>query len=258
MASDPLVVCILLTRDRPAMAKRAVECFRAQSYAAKKLVVLDTSATPIDIEGPHVTVLHWHESNGPCRKTIGALRNTACTYASKGLAQQPDIIAHWDDDDVSHPQRLAEQVSLLQSSGADCVGYREALFWNTRWWNRPEPFCEDCKHHTESADWEPCPRHSGEAWLYSQGKPNYCLGTSLMYWRSAWQRNPFPDTMTGEDARFCAELRCVSESSIYGFEEPRMIASIHGSNTSGYDLRESAEWKRVPHWDTYCAERMKL
>ena len=40
-----------------------------------------------------------------------------------------DILIHWDDDDYSHPNRIAEQVALLKSSGADVVGFSEMLSW---------------------------------------------------------------------------------------------------------------------------------
>ena len=72
--THPLVCAIMLTRDRPAMAARAVECFRRQTYERKFLVVFDTSK--------HVVALtQFPESEGHCwlpelrAKSIGALRN---------------------------------------------------------------------------------------------------------------------------------------------------------------------------------------
>ena len=43
--------------------------------------------------------------------------------------------------------------------------------------------------------------------------------------------------------------------------EPRMIASVHGSNTQSENYRSigvAHEFKRVPEWDAYCRERMRL
>ena len=54
------------------------------------------------------------------------------TLRSAREGHAADILVHLDDDDYSHPNRIAEQVVLLQSSGADCVGYREMLFWQNR------------------------------------------------------------------------------------------------------------------------------
>ena len=51
------------------------------------------------------------------------------------------------------------------------------------------------------------------------------------------------------------------QDSIY---EPRMIASIHGGNTSNsYDLealvaRGSRDWTRVSEWDDYARRTMAL
>jgi hypothetical protein len=125
-----------------------------------------------------------------------------------------------------------------------------------------------------------CPVN-GEAWLYSaQGPEPQLLGTSLCYWRKAWGRRLFEATSLGEDARFCAGLKCVGVTSIFdtwndpylevapipkefasGDKSPRMIARIHSGNTStGYTEQNfrAAEWRRVPEWDKYCSERMEL
>ena len=132
---------------------------------------------------------------------------------------------------------------LLQSSGADCVGYREMLFWK-----QPD----------------------GEAWLYSNRDPRYCLGTSLCYWRKTWERKPFEATSQGDDHLFTLGLKCVSVTSIFDVHNdpyidvlpngeadktPRMIARIHAGNTSNAydpaDMRKASEWKRVPEWDSH-------
>lgn len=252
----PTVCCVLLTRDRPAMAARAVASFRAQTYERKKMIVIDTSPAPIDINGPHVTILH-----NPLTRdfTIGELRNTAASYAAKRLAEQPDIIAHWDDDDWSHPNRLAEQVALLQC-GADLVGYNDCLFWDTRM----DHVYFGGNYHFLCA-----------AWLYRNPIPSYVLGTSMMYWRRTWEAHPFDAVSHGEDERF--RLKCgkvVGVSSLGTIDDdthiltpaefraaqaPKMVCSIHGANTSPFDpARSPAMCRRVPQWDAYCARVMAL
>ncbi len=230
------------------MHKRAVKCFEAQTYQNAELIVY---------EGPRTT-------------TIGKLRNEA-----NGKAHG-SILAHLDEDDWSHPNRLAEQVALLQSGDWDAVGYSDMLFWDTRnapaapgvcrdidgnWWH-PQGSCEHCD--------------GGEAWLYHHPLPNYALGTSLMYWRRTWEAKPFADLPQAgndvcEDFVFQSGLRVKSVSS-FGHpnsrwedgsgELPRMIASIHSSNSrkASYDdaLRRAEMFTRVPDWDGWCAERMKL
>lgn len=188
-------------------------------------------------------------STGDSRElaTVGALRNTAIENATMPGEYCADIIAHWDSDDYSHPARIAEQVALLQASGADAVGYRECLFFDER---------------------------SSEAWLYTQKDMKSLPGGTLCYWRRTWKRKPFPDRMTGEDSVWMEGLNVVGASSvesdprisIEGMQPPRFIARIHQGNTSKVYKPElmraveaqGGEWKRVPAWDDYCAARMRL
>jgi len=257
--SEPTVCAVMLTADRPELARRAVECFRRQTYQAKRLLIINT--------GPG-TILEdeTHDMAEPCfvgadALTIGELRNMAMSstdYRPHNTRREADVIVHWDDDDYSHPNRIAEQVALLQSSGADVVGYREMLFWR------------EARDIGSSGSLD-------EAWLYSNPDPRYCLGTSLCYWRKTWERKPFEATSQGEDVRFCTGLKCVGVSGINRDEPagpglscqgvdvvPRMIARIHAGNTSTVyrpELmaaieRQGGEWKRSPEWDSYCAEIM--
>ncbi len=247
MSSEPLVCCIMLTRDRPAMAKRAVECFRSQSYdaASRYLLILDTGdpAWYDTMEGSDCeNEVHWLYPKD--RRSIGALRNLA-----NACSRSDSIIAHWDSDDWSHPNRLAEQVALLQASGAEAVGYSDMLFWD----ETPGQFCA--------------------SWLYSNPISRYALGTSLCYWRKTWERVPFDDVPVGEDDRWCRKVRVHSVSSVECLIrlphiapgamqkedcEPRMIASIHGGNTSSKITPGHRQWKRVPEWDSYCHSHMRL
>lgn len=170
---------------------------------------------------------------------------------------EPDILIHWDDDDWSHPSRITEQVALLRSSGADCVGYNEMLFWR-------EPHGFDRSENNSR----------GEAWLYSNPNPGYALGTSLCYWRKTWERKPFPATSVGEDLQFITGLKCVGVSTLAqpctswrsqdierptAESEPRMIARIHAGNTiTGYkNIHREPMWKRVPEWDAHLRSVME-
>ncbi len=282
--SQPSVCAVMLTVNRPEYARRAVECFRKQTYANKRLLVFDTRGTieaycgddPIrglrTGEGENESLL---QDTGAFQKTIGELRNIATRSCNS------DILIHWDDDDYSHPSRIAEQVALLQSSGADCVGYSDLLFWR-------EPVSEFV---TVNEDGDDVYDHKpGEAWLYTSPGPKPSPpGTTLCYWRKTWERNPFPATSVGEDERFvrtCGNVVCVPSIAqgvvVDGKEvllrdpeprlimpggngEPRMIARIHPGNTStAYDPRKMAAeskcknpaWQRVAAWDEYCSGMM--
>lgn len=227
----PTVCAVMLTKDRPEMARRAVECFRRQTYPAKHLMIL------ADIGKDYV--LEWRSDNIhvlriPQLPTIGANRNFANDL---GLALLEDFdiqaLIHWDDDDWSHPNRIAEQVAFLQSSGAECVGYDSMLFYDQR------------------------PGQFAAAYLYS----GFPLGTSLCYWRKAWEREKFPATSYGEDTEWLKRVKWKAVPSICSDGEPRMIASIHGGNTASHHAIKalnSNQWKRVPEWDGFCQETMQL
>ncbi len=257
--SQPSVCAILLTADRLELTRKAVECFRAQTYPNKTLLIYDTTPDNCDAfefndehENIYVVESTPNDHHGN-RKTIGYLRNRA-----NGAAPcNPDIFVHWDSDDYSHPSRISEQVALLQSSGADCVGYSDLLFWR------------------EPRDYVPF--DEGEAWLYTSPGPKPSPpGTTLCYTREFWERNPFPATSQGEELQFLARAKVTTITSmpVATFDigknsdptndpkvQPRMIARIHSGNTStAYDPRKMAAeskrknpvWQRVAQWDDYC------
>lgn len=272
MAQEPLVYGVMLTRDRGDMAARAVASFHMQTYKNKRLTVVDTSAEPA--EGDYHQLFQYvHRptyGSGPDKKTIGYLRNIGASHSAG------EIICHFDDDDWSHPNRLAEQVELLLTSGAECVGYNDMVFWQTCCTGRHADDC-DCglcgpgrREVVYGGDM------FAEAWVYRHGKPNYCIGTSLMYWRHVWQRKSFADLpkpplyMEGEDTMFTSGLKTAARSCLltHSLDEPltgtapRMIASVHASNTTSMVSKAIAvkdtSMRRAPELDAYCRERMKL
>src|SRR5579885_1217071 len=164
--SQPKVCCIALTADRKEFTDRMIRCFIGQTYERKTLLIWDTGQVPYVLPEFNGTVLCVRDSSLR-GKTIGELRNAANDFA-KGY----DILAHFDVDDWSYPGRIAEQVQQLQDSGKQAVGLREILFWDS----------------TKS-----------EAWMYDNGHPKYCVGTSLAYWRTAWEKHQFESTSAGED-----------------------------------------------------------
>jgi hypothetical protein len=241
------------------LTEHAIRCFQAQTYPRKHLLIFDSGSKMFELTADdlRMAVVHAQLFTG---SSIGALRNAANeltrTYGH-------ELLVHWDSDDWSHPNRLTEQVALLQASGADAVGYNEMLFWRNQLW-----------------DGGP-----GGAWMYSNPRPNYALGTSLCYWRKTWERSPFTDGpkpegtseyhhwfKQGGGVRVQAvsglgSIRIVEEGppsyrrtcGIVQDESPRMIARIHGKNFGAYDIEKqiaggSREWKRVPAWDARLRE----
>ena len=269
------------------MLKRAVQAFCNQTYQNKRMLLFDTSP-----EFPDTTINEedvWGMWSPPAGRSIGELRNDAIDTTSA------DIICHFDSDDWSSPRRIEEQVALLESSGAEAVGYHEAIFWDER-------ACTACARGEEfivgdGVAWHsamgcvglplvPCPNQS---WLYSNPRPNYAIGASLCFWRETWQRWPFPHLpipgnrqSEGEDAKWLKGVKCVAISGVTEcawpldgvsaagvYEqmavysqldpEPRLICSVHGGNSQMYELSlGSPQFKRAAQWDQYCREAMKL
>jgi hypothetical protein len=191
--SKPSVVAVMLVNGREGMVRRAVESFKAQTYTNKRLLIWDTGELNCDFDNSEDgdgSIVHMPaEAYRDPAPTIGALRNEANAFWNTH-----DIVCHWDSDDWSHPRRIEEQVALLEASGKVCVGYRDMLFWN----QTAGQLCG--------------------AWLYRHLlKP---LGTSLCYWRRAWEQRPFEDLPkakggTGEDSRWLEGVQSLSISSLH-------------------------------------------
>jgi hypothetical protein len=244
---EPLVCAICLTKDRPEMLRRAVQSFREQTYSNARLAILDTSPQLARrYETEEWDIGYFCDPTEKADWSIGRLRNYVPSVLRSG---PPDIFIHWDDDDWSHPNRISEQVAHLQASGADVVGYNEMLFWRRVQVPNVEPDLFE-----------------NQAWLYR--KSNARLETSFCYWRKTWERKPFPDGPKlgprgysgGEGYSWAQGLKM---ETVSGIHPVALIASIHGGNTMSYDIegmiaRGSDNWKRVPEWDAYCLERMKL
>lgn len=243
--SNPTVCCVCLTRDRPEMTARAVRCFREQAYdpVMRRLLIVDggnpswydpasDAENEVQVYCDSTGLFPGNYKGG----TIGSLRNYANSMAGT------DIIAHWDSDDLSSPQRLTEQVVLLESSGADAVGFNQALFWDTTTLYGPQ------------------------AWLYTSPKADVALGGTLCYWRRTWEAKRFQDVKHGEDTLWQTGMRVAAVSGIawdhpvegLNVPAPRFIAHIHGSNTSSVITPTVRDWRRVPAWDDHCRKVMQL
>jgi O-antigen biosynthesis protein len=184
------VTCLLLTRNRPRWLPWSLRCAQYQTYQNKEILVVSSGQDVTDLIPPGVS--HLHLSGKP---STGAARNAGCE-AARG-----EVIAHFDDDDFSHPGRLEDQLRRLIDTGKPVTGYRSMRFTDgTRWW-----------------------RYDGSA--------DYALGTSLVYRRDFWQRNRFPDLLVGEDNAFVSRARAcggIATADAGGM----MWATIHNANTS--------------------------
>jgi glycosyltransferase involved in cell wall biosynthesis len=100
---------------RAGVAPRAIRAFNHQTYPRRELVIVsvdDRAELLALVQGP-ARAGFWR---APVGSTLGDLRNVALAHASG------ELVATWDDDDWSHPERLTRQLAALAASdAAACV-----------------------------------------------------------------------------------------------------------------------------------------
>lgn len=198
------MTCLCLTRNRRKLLRRAISCFRSQTHPNRELLILADGEDVRDLVPADAPVRLLHLSG---HAEIGAKRNLGCERAAG------EIIAHWDDDDWSAPERLDDQVARLLASGRAVTGYRSMRF-------------------TDGARW----------WLY-RGAADYALGTSLCFRRAWWERHRFPALQIGEDNEFVRAAAATGQLETADAGE-LMWATIHAGNTSPRRL-SGANWAEL-------------
>lgn len=122
----PLISCLMVTRNRFRLARQAAECWRAQSWPHRELVIVDDGGDDrlqnwaARLNDPRIRHVRLPDRN----QTLGELRNVAIDSA------RGDWIAQWDDDDLYHPLRLEAQWLAARASGAQaCFLRRWLMHW---------------------------------------------------------------------------------------------------------------------------------
>ena len=123
--NHPLISCLMVTRERDTLARKSIECFRQQSYPHKELVVID--------DGEDKRLEHWVRSLEDQsiaylrlpdeKRSLGELRNLSI---QKACGQ---YIAQWDDDDLSHPDRLLIQMSAMAAASVQVSFLQRQIIW---------------------------------------------------------------------------------------------------------------------------------
>jgi glycosyltransferase involved in cell wall biosynthesis len=113
--APPLISCLMVTKNRANLAKRAIFCFLQQTYSSKELIIVDDSDSN-ELEEfigqfPHPQIV-YERSPSPAL-TLGELRNISIAKATG------TYIANWDDDDLCDPLRLELQMAVIQSFKID-------------------------------------------------------------------------------------------------------------------------------------------
>jgi len=204
VTNRPLVTCLCLTRNRRAWLPLAINYYQWQSYAERELLILSSGKSVFDLipDDPSIRLIEIEDG-----RKIGELRNLG-VQLSLG-----DLVAHWDDDDYSAPDRIHDQVSRL-TDDKSVTGYSSMRFASER-----------------------------ETWEF-RGLSDYAIGTSLMYRRSWALAHPFKNIHVGEDGVFGDEAR-VRGQLVCAPAGDLMAASIHPGNTSPRQLTGD-NWHRLP------------
>ncbi|MEU6867451.1 glycosyltransferase [Streptomyces sp. NPDC046876] len=128
-APAPTVSCLMVTKDRLATARRAITCFRNQTYRNLELVVVEDGTG--DALEQHIRDLgdsriRYHRLP-PEGRPLGELRNEAVDRATG------PYVCQWDDDDLYDPERVETQMAAILALGAEaCFLAREQLWWPAR------------------------------------------------------------------------------------------------------------------------------
>jgi glycosyltransferase involved in cell wall biosynthesis len=141
--ADPLVTCLMLSLAIPqrfAFACASIAAYCQQTYIRKELVILLNGGTAaarrtlqdhVDrLTRPDIRIVEI-----PGALPLGRLRNISLAEAAG------EIICQWDDDDLYHPERVAQQVRAILEGGHEAIflsdvfqyfPHAQSLYW-TNW-----------------------------------------------------------------------------------------------------------------------------
>jgi len=238
--------------SRRAFMPRLLECFRAQTYANRELLVVEDDPFAAGLyHGMEVRSVEvpLNEDGSPLlladpgNPEIRIIRVTSIVLGAKrnaGVeAARGDIIVHFDDDDYSAPNRVAEQIALLLVSGKQVTGYHSFACHETR----PTRVLGD-------DGWTP---YKPESWWTYRPQSGLCTGGSSLAYRREWAlANPFPAVALGEDIVFAEHAASLGEIVTSDGHEMLLVTN-HRGGASGR-LIGGAEWTELLGAPKWCGE----
>ena len=184
----------------------ALGCFLGQDYEGTlEVIILDNSPASIECLLPSDPRVRYFRCE---RMSIGALRNLGASYATG------DIIVNGDEDDWSHPNRIASQVNRLQTSGKAVTGFHNILFFST----------------DDNQCWKYYFIKPSSSYGVQAQHPPYACGTSQCYTRAWWQQHKYQHISKGEDYWFQAEAAAAGQLDSVDAEQ-LCIARAHKDST---------------------------
>ena len=193
----PKVTAICPTHNRRRYIPSVIACFLSQTYTDSELVIVDDGTDSVADLIPDNPRIRYIRLEGP-RRTTGEKRNICCGHA------QGEFIVHFDDDDWSAPERIADQIAKLESSGKQVMTYHNILYWNvlTRKIYRFQPV--------------------------SEGTP---YGATFCYRKTWWEQHRFDNIVLGEDTNFAHAAERVRQF-LYADAGQSVVVRAHDGNTS--------------------------
>ena len=118
--TQPLVSCLMVTKNRARLARRALHCLAHQTWQNKELVIIDDGDEdyePMLAEYRQSFPIHYHRIQPEPSTYLGQLRNLSLSRANG------EFLVQWDDDEWYHPERIERQMRAI-ADGLDVVVLR--------------------------------------------------------------------------------------------------------------------------------------
>ena len=219
------VSCLMVTRNRTRLARRAIECFVAQTWPNKELVIVD------DGEQDYAPVLANYQRDHrivyrrlppDSARTLGTARNISLELAAG------DYCAQWDDDEWYHPERISAQMAGILA-GADAVVLKYTLM------------------HLDTADFTP---HPYRAHLRG-GTPG-----TILHRRGEVR---YPEFRKNEDAVYLAQWSARARVKVLDRSHSNLfIRCFHGENTWAREhFLRRLRTTRIDQWRHFVATRLR-
>lgn len=131
MKQQPMVTAIMCTYGRFTCVERALNCFLAQTYPNKELIIYNTDTdSPYEDKGCRLApsgVLIINKSIDSVTKqpytNVGAIRRDALVFASG------EYVITWDDDDVFLPHYIQQAIDRMSETGLPSFKPEKSFFY---------------------------------------------------------------------------------------------------------------------------------
>lgn len=256
MSKNPTVSGVMIFLDAESFIAEAIDSVLGQTYQDWELLLVDDGSTDGSSEIAHHYVavhpnkIRYLEHEGHQNKGMSASRNLGIRYATG------QYVCFLDADDVWLPNKLEQQVPLMESQPQAAMLYGRTQFWFS-WTGKTEDRYRDClTKRLNKADTLVAPPKP--LIFYLQNEQVYPCTCSVMI-----RRDVFEKIGTFEEAFINANEDMVFYSKVF-LEAPVFISSKcwdrYRINSGGYWVNY---WKNIrnksifPHVNQPHPERLK-